>query len=122
MPLQPDIQNIAKATATENAGLVRGVLEVDGKPFFPRAIEHRGEALTTLAQLGFNCIQLHKPASTALLAEAEQAGIWIIYPPPSLPDVDLEPTANFSEKWNRVLLWDMGHSLSSRISLFFLNK
>ena len=35
MQLQPDIQNIAKSTTTENAGLVRGVLEVDGKPFFP---------------------------------------------------------------------------------------
>ena len=116
MPLQPDIQNIAKATATENAGLVRGVLEVDGKPFFPRAIEYQGEPLPTLAQLGFNCIQLHEPASTALLAEAEQAGIWIICPPPSLPDVDLtepEKLPTFSEKWNRVLLWDMGHSLSS---------
>ncbi len=116
MPLQPDIQNIAKATATENAGLVRGVLEVDGKPFFPRAIEHRGEPLTTLAQLGFNCIQLHEPASTALLAEAEQAGIWIICPPPTLPDVDLtepEKLPTFSERWNRVLLWDMGRSLSS---------
>ncbi|MEO2000547.1 MAG: hypothetical protein ABGW75_02900, partial [Pirellulales bacterium] len=116
MLLQPDIQNIAKATATENAGLVRGVLEVDGKPFFPRAIEHRGEPLATLAQLGFNCIQLHEPASTALLAEAEQAGIWIVCPPPTLPDVDLtepEKLPTFSEKWNRVLLWDMGRSLSS---------
>jgi hypothetical protein len=116
MQLQPDIQNIAKATATENAGLVRGVLEVDGKPFFPRAIEHRGEPLTTLAQLGFNCIQLFEPASTTLLIEAEQAGIWIICPPPTLPDVDLtepEKLPTFSEKWNRVLLWDMGRSLSS---------
>ena len=75
MLLQQDVQNIAKATTTEHAGLVRGVLEVDGKPFFPRAIEHRGEPLTALAQLGFNCIQLHEPASTTLLAEAEQAGI-----------------------------------------------
>ena len=116
MLLQQDVQNIAKATTTEHAGLVRGVLEVDGKPFFPRAIEHRGEPLTALAQLGFNCIQLHEPASTTLLAEAEQAGIWIICPPPTLPDVDLtepEKLPAFSEKWNRVLLWDMGRSLSS---------
>ncbi len=116
MLLQQNIQSITKATTTENAGLVRGVLEVDGKPFFPRAIEHRGEPFIKLAQLGFNCVQLYEPASTALLAEAEQAGVWIICPPPTLPDVDLtepEKLPTFSDKWNRVLLWDMGRSLSS---------
>ena len=77
MLLQQNIQSITKATTTENAGLVRGVLEVDGKPFFPRAIEHRGEPFIKLAQLGFNCVQLYEPASTTLLAEAEQAGVWI---------------------------------------------
>ena len=100
----------------ETAGLVRGVLEVDGRPFFPRAIEHRGEPFVRLAQLGFNCIQLHEPASTSLLVEAEQAGVWIICPPPALPDVDLkepEKLPAFSGKWNRVLLWDMGRSLSA---------
>lgn len=116
MLLQQNIQSITKATTTENAGLVRGVLEVDGKPFFPRAIEHRGEPFIKLAQLGFNCVQLYEPASTTLLAEAEQAGVWIICPPPTLPDVDLtepEKLPTFSDKWNRVLLWDMGRSLSS---------
>lgn len=116
MLLQQNIQSITKATTTENAGLVRGVLEVDGKPFFPRAIEHRGEPFIKLAQLGFNCVQLYEPASTTLLAEAEQAGVWIICPPPTLPDIDLtepEKLPTFSEKWNRVLLWDMGRSLSS---------
>ena len=116
MLLQQNFQSITKATTTENAGLVRGVLEVDGKPFFPRAIEHRGEPFIKLAQLGFNCVQLYEPASTTLLAEAEQAGVWIICPPPTLPDVDLtepEKLPTFSDKWNRVLLWDMGRSLSS---------
>ncbi|MEC7710053.1 MAG: hypothetical protein VX902_04700, partial [Planctomycetota bacterium] len=116
MLLQQNIQGIAKPNTTENAGLVRGVLEVDGRPFFPRAVEHRGEPFIKLAQLGFNCVQLYEPASTTLLAEAEQAGVWIICPPPTLPDVDLtepEKLPTFSDKWNRVLLWDMGRSLSS---------
>ena len=117
-PVSNSVQNTGNIPTVddETAGLVRGVLEVDGRPFFPRAIEHQGEPLARLAQLGFNCIQLHEPASTSLLAEAEHAGIWIICPPPALPDVDLkepEKLPAFSEKWNRVLLWEMGRSLSS---------
>ncbi len=81
---QSPVSNVVQNTGNipvgndETAGLVRGVLEVDGRPFFPLAIEHQGEPLARLAQLGFNCIQLHEPASTSLLTEAEQAGIWII--------------------------------------------
>jgi len=98
------------------AGLVRGVLEVAGRPFFPRAIDHNGEPLTALAQLGFNCVRLREPASAELLAEAARAGIWIICPPPTLPEVDLrEPDKlpAFSARWDRVLLWDMGSGLSA---------
>ena len=117
MLLQQNIQSITKATTTENAGLVRGVLEVDGKPFFPRAIEHRGEPFIKLAQLGFNCVQLYEPASTTLLAEAEQAGVWIICPPPTLPDVDLRArkTTDFLIR-EPCALWDMGRFLSSEYS------
>lgn len=98
------------------AGLVRGVLEVAGRPFFPRAIDHNGEPLTALAQLGFNCVRLREPASAELLAEAARAGMWIICPPPTLPEVDLrEPDKlpAFSARWDRVLLWDMGSGLSA---------
>ena len=98
------------------AGLVRGVLEVAGKPFFPRAIEHNGEPLTALSRLGFNCVRLREPASADLLVEAARADIWIICPPPTLPEVDLrepEKLPAFSTKWDRVLLWDMGHGLSA---------
>lgn len=98
------------------AGLVRGVLEVAGRPFFPRAIDHNGEPLTALAQLGFNCVRVREPASAELLAEAARAGMWIICPPPTLPEVDLrEPDKlpAFSARWDRVLLWDMGSGLSA---------
>lgn len=98
------------------AGLVRGVLEVAGRPFFPRAVDHNGEPLTALVRLGFNCVRLQEPASADLLAEAARAGIWIICPPPTLPEVDLrEPDKlpAFSERWDRVLLWDMGSGLST---------
>ncbi|MFM9059735.1 MAG: hypothetical protein ACKOSQ_11545, partial [Planctomycetaceae bacterium] len=41
-------------TADPPAGLARGVLEVAGLPFFPRALEHNGEPLAAIAALGFN--------------------------------------------------------------------
>ena len=105
----------ASGSATA-AGLVRGVLEVQGRPFFPRAIDHNGEPLAGLARLGCNCVRLRQPASADLLDEAARAGIWIICPPPTLPEVDLrEPDKlpAFSARWDRVLLWDMGSGLSA---------
>ena len=113
-PITPPTAPAANAAAS--AGLVRGVLEVSGRPFFPRAIDHNGEPLTALAQLGFNCVRLSEPASAELLAEAARAGMWIICPPPTLPEVDLrEPDKlpAFSARWDRVLLWDMGSGLSA---------
>jgi hypothetical protein len=96
-------------------GLSRGVLEVGGMPFFPRAIDHNGEPLEWLASLGFNCLRLPAPASSDLLAEAREAGLWVVCPPPQLPDVDVrdpESLPIFSSNWDRVLLWDMGSGLA----------
>ena len=96
-------------------GLSRGVLEVAGLPFFPRALDHSGEPLETVATLGFNCVRLPAPASSDLLEEARRAGLWVICPPPQLPDVDIrdpESLPIFSSNWDRVLLWDMGSGLA----------
>jgi len=95
------------------AGLARGVLEVDGLPFFPRALEHHGEPFGTIATLGFNCVQLPLPATAEQLVEARRAGMWVICPPPPIPDVDVRdldalPTLR---NWDRVLLWDLGSGL-----------
>lgn len=103
------------AAATDPpAGLTSGVVEVAGLPFFPRAIEHRGEPLATLAALGFNCVRVAEPAPRELLAEARQVGMWVICPPPPLPDVDVrDPTpAPVLRSWDRVLMWDLGSGLS----------
>lgn len=97
------------------SGLSRGVLEVGGMPFFPRAIDHNGEPLEWLASLGFNCVRLPAPASSDLLADAREAGLWVVCPPPQLPDVDVrdpESLPIFSSNWDRVLLWDMGSGLA----------
>ncbi len=103
------------APADPPAGLARGVLEVDGLPFFPRALEHNGEPLAAIAALGFNCVQVAEPASRDLLEEARQAGLWVICPPPAIPDVDLRDpeTVPVLRNWDRVLAWDLGRNLSA---------
>ncbi|MFM8436320.1 MAG: hypothetical protein ACKOBP_13480, partial [Planctomycetia bacterium] len=106
----------APSDAAEPAGGInRGVLEVGGLPFFPRALDHNGKPLEKVAALGFNCVRLAVPASSDLLAEARRAGVWVICPPPVLPDVDIrdpESVPVFSTNWDRVLLWDLGSGLA----------
>jgi len=105
----------ATAPAEPPSGINRGVLEVAGLPFFPRALDHNGEPLETIAALGFNCVRLPAPASSDLLAEARRTGVWVICPPPLLPDVDIrdpESVPVFSSNWDRVLLWDLGAGLA----------
>ena len=97
------------------SGLNRGVLEVAGQPFFPRALEHNGEPFAVLAALGFNAVRLAAPASSDQIDEARRTGLWIICPPPHLPDVDVrrpEALPMFSANWDRVLVWDLGSGLS----------
>lgn len=112
---KPSSSDLPAASADPPSGVARGVLEVAGLPFFPRAIDHNGEPLEFIASLGFNCVRLPAPASTDLLDEARRAGIWVICPPPQLPDVDIrdpESLPVFSASWDRVLLWDMGSGLA----------
>jgi hypothetical protein len=95
-------------------GLSRGVLEVDGLPFFPRSIDWNGEPLEALAALGFNCVRFAEPASAEQLAAARKAGLWVVCPPPPIPDVDVrEPDSlPILRHWDRVLMWDLGTGLA----------
>ena len=98
------------------SGLNRGVLEVAGLPFFPRALDHNGEPLEQLASLGFNCVRLREPASGNLIEEARRANVWLICPPPALPHVDVRDPDSmplFSANWDRVLMWDLGNGLAA---------
>jgi len=104
-----------QTVAAPKAALTRGVLEVDGLPFFPRSLDHNGEPLEAIARLGFNCVRLSAPATADLLAEAQRSGIWLISPPPDLPDIDIrdvDSLPSFSARWDRVLFWDMGSGLA----------
>ena len=105
----------AQAVQSPTAALTRGVLEVGGLPFFPRSLDHHGEPLEAIARLGFNCARLSAPATADLLAEAQRAGVWLISPPPDLPDIDIraaDSLPTFSARWDRVLFWDMGSGLT----------
>ena len=96
------------------AGLSRGVLDVDGLPFFPRSIDWSGEPLAMLAALGFNCVRFAEPASAEQLVEARRAGVWVICPPPPIPDIDVRDPESLPmlRNWDRVLMWDLGTGLS----------
>lgn len=103
------------ASVDPPAGVNRGVIEVDGLPFFPRALDHNGEPLDSIAALGFNCVRLATPAGSDLLAEARRAGLWVICPPPDIPDVDVRDIESLPvlRNWDRVLMWDMGSGLAA---------
>lgn len=113
----PLVQPAAAMTAVPvdpPAGLSRGVLEVDGLPFFPRSIDWNGEPFESLAALGFNCVRFAEPASAEQLAAARKAGLWVVCPPPPIPDVDVrEPDSlPILRNWDRVLMWDLGTGLA----------
>ena len=112
----PQVRPAAAVMAAPDpaAGLARGVLEVDGRPFFVRSIDWNGESFGFLAEQGFNCVRLAGPAAADQLAAAREADLWLICPPPPLPDVDLrEPErVPMLRNWDRVLAWDLGAGLS----------
>jgi len=113
----PAASPIPGGAAEPSSGINRGVLEVGGLPFFPRSLDHNGEPLEAIGALGFNCVRLATPASSDLLAEARRTGMWVICPPPVLPDVDIRDPDSlpvFSSNWDRVLLWDLGGGLAER--------
>lgn len=90
------------------------VLTVDGKPLFPRAIQHRGEPLSALARLGFNVVWLTAPPDGQLLSDAKARGLWLIAPPPLDADVEGDDRREFGADWDVVLAWDLGSKLTSQ--------
>jgi len=72
-------QNAPKRRA---ARLESSTLLVDGRPMFPRIVQHRGEPLKKLQKLGFNAVWLEHAPAPEVLEEAVQLGLWLICPPP----------------------------------------
>lgn len=94
------------------------ILEVAGRPFFPRVIEHQGEKLAFLRQRGFNCVRLRSLATPELLEEASSAGLWLICPPPMPKGLDgrgeVVPLQAIPPDFDAVLAWDLGEGLTGR--------
>lgn len=118
---QPASPSLA-ATRLPGPGVPRvelkgSLLLVAGKPFFPRAIDYRGEPLARLKSLGFNTVRLAHVPTPQLLEEAAGLGLWLIAPPPvsqlesRSPDV---PGAKIPSQFDPVLAWDLGSGLATR--------
>ena len=102
-------ESVAVGGASTKIELRGAVLLVDGKPVFPRVIEHRGESFEFLKRLGFNAIQLQAPPTPWQLAEAERQQVWLVAPP---PDVHAGRSINSSHQ--RVLCWNLGNNLTGQ--------
>ena len=108
-PAAAEVQTVSAeepiAKSRREAELSGSLLLVDGYPYFTRCIQHQGEPLEFLARLGFNALLLSNTASTDLLLEARQHGLWIICPPPS---------GVIDEEYDAVLAWHLGEGLAQR--------
>jgi len=104
--------------------LVGSTLQVDGRPFFPRIIQHRGEPLSVLEQLGFNAVWLDGPPTDEQLAEASSLGLWLVAPRPEIGQWGVgsgereafvaaggSPRSVVGPHYAPVLAWDLGHNL-----------
>ncbi|MCL2005510.1 MAG: hypothetical protein FWG73_05030 [Planctomycetaceae bacterium] len=80
-----------------------GILALNGTPIGVRAIEYQGEPLEFLRSLQFNAVWLKTPPSPELRFEAQQAGIWLICPPPNNPGQTIDSS------YDNVLVWNLGN-------------
>ena len=79
-----------------------GVMEVDGRAFFVRAVESHGEGWDFLRSLGFNTVKLERPVNVDDLLMARQANLWLIAPLPGA-----EQFASIQDHCDRILAWDV---------------
>jgi len=96
------------ATPRRIAKLVGSELRVNDRPTFPRVIQHRGESLARLKQMGFNVVWLQRLPAPEILEEADRLGLWLICPAPRT----LTPIAEIGPAFDSVLAWDLGSDLT----------
>lgn len=94
-------------TPRRTVKLVGSVLLVNGRPMFPRVIQHRGEPLPVLKRMGFNAVWLQRLPTPELFEEADRLGLWLICPPPR----DMSST-EIASTFDSVLAWDLGNDLT----------
>ncbi len=118
--VQPYVGSTATSTGAtgRDVRLNGSLLQVDGRPFFPRAVQYQGEALDFLQGMGFNAVQVGEAPDARFFAEAARLNLWIICPPPRMQEV---PAGDGSiaisplpEYFEGVLAWNVGQGLTSR--------
>ncbi|MEM7314835.1 MAG: hypothetical protein AAF497_16945, partial [Planctomycetota bacterium] len=82
-------------------------LLIDGRAFFPRVVDDRGEDWAYLKSLGFNTIRVAIPPTADMIQRAEELGLWMVAPPPSH-----WRRGDMASLYRRVIAWDAGQSLS----------
>jgi len=108
-PPGPGPAAAAEEPMVAGATMQGSLLLVDGRPFFPHAVEQRGEPLEFLARLGFNAVQLGETPSGSQLSEARRLGVRLLCPPP-----DLGGGAPMLAGCEPVLAWNLGRGLTDR--------
>lgn len=108
-PINLDAGEEQPAPRGSGAEIQGSHLLTDGRPFFPRVIQHQGEPLAWLQSLGFNTVKLNASPSPQLLKEAQRLGLWIVAPPP-FADENAPPP----EAYRPVLAWSLGNRLVDR--------
>lgn len=103
---EPSDDAAAQPPLVEMAG---NVLRVQGRPFFPRALEYQGEPLDLVKTLGFNTLWIRSAVNRDLLLEARRQGLWVILH----PDETLLPSGGVGGRtigtdFHGVLAWDLG--------------
>lgn len=97
-----------------------GILYLDDVPVGIRAIEYQGEPLELLRSLKFNAVWLKDSPSPEIRQEAQQAGIWLLCPPPSNTELETakvyEPGVRqgpsiptIDSSYDNVLAWNLGN-------------
>lgn len=109
----------AETPVRRRVKLGNSVLLIDDRPIFPRIIQHQGEPLGLLRQLGFNTVWLTKPPAAALLEEADRLGLWLIVAPshgpqPARTDNGEAPRPTIGPEYDGVLAWDLGSGSDDR--------
>ena len=107
--INPDTGEEQPAPKGSGAEIQGSHLLADGRPFFPRVIQHQGEPVAWLQSLGFNAVKLNSSPSPQLLKEAQRLGMWIVAPPPFADENAPPPDA-----YRNVLAWSLGTRLVDR--------
>ena len=90
-------------------------LRVNGKPFFPRIIQHRQERPELIAEAGYNAIWVSDVESMPNTGQFRDRGIWLTTTPPYAKDADGAPLDSddasllpFAPSTTSILFWMLG--------------